>query len=623
MNLNTTRYVLTLAAMIFLFAITGSIAIAEESGSGEGTQVQPSTGESTPSDTASTENEELIVKALDFQGNNLITDEQIIAVMVTRAGRPFSISDLEEDMRKIEAMGFFRTLPKYSAEPYEDGVKLTIFITENPKFNTVEVTVQGPGVISVDEIKSVFEYKQGEIISFLRINQYFGAIEKLYRDKGYSAATVVSGDFNDEGTVTISINEGVIKEIKVEGNTKTRSIVILRELTLKPGDVYDANIFRRNLENIFALQLFEDITVEYELSDEQELIVIIKVTEARTGQFGVGAGYSSQDGFLATFSYTERNFRGMGQRVNLLGQLGGPDPDFMLSYYSPVIDKNKTSMTTELLWISSTDRIRNLDDPDVFTRFTTKKKGGTLAFTRPLSETLDVQAKLSILQGSIDVKEGEITQDQFEEYARRGLIEGKSHSLLVGLAKDTRDFVLDPSTGYFTNVTATYYGGILGGDFDAIKGIFEFRNYINLNRKYERYVTGIDPSRLHESNVIAYRIYIGGADGDLSLFDSFKIGGSDSVRGAEEALQTGDKAILANLEYRFPIITNLSGAVFMDSGTAAPPGETLSLDNMVTSVGAGIRYRIPFFGIAPLRLDFGYDLDNKSSRIEFGFGQLF
>jgi outer membrane protein insertion porin family len=571
--------------------------------------------------------EDLTVIAMEFQGNLRISDEQILAVMVTRPGRPFSFSDLDEDMVRISEMGYFQAPPKYNAEPMAGGVKLIVFLKENPLYSGLKITIVGPGIKTEDEIKELFHYSTDEIISAVKLVENYERIEAAYRDMGYTAATISSVDYDDNGVVSLEINEGIIQEIKVEGNNKTRDFVILREINLKPGDIYDAISFRRDLENIFALQLFEDISVDYQLTDDKKIIVIVKVTEARTGQFGVGGGYSSQDGLLATFSYSEKNFRGMGQRVNLQGQFGGPNPDFLLSFYSPVIDKKRTSMTVELFMMSNTDRIRNAEDPEKFTKFTTEKKGGSLGFTRPMSKTVKLTAKLSMLDGKIDVDDagGELPpeqiEDQLADYAERGLIDGQSNSILLGVTKDTRDFVLDPSTGYMLGLTGTYYG--LGGDFDAIKGTAEYRTYFNLNPSKDKFVTGIDPSRFHANSVIAFRIMVGVSDGGLSLMDSFRIGGSETVRGVEDSLQTGDQMLLSNLEFRFPIITNLSAAVFIDSGTASALGNSLSMSDLVTSIGAGIRYRIPFFGIAPLRLDYGYDIKNNSGRVTFGFGQLF
>lgn len=625
-NTNTRFLLMAILAVIILFG-AGSISLAQESGSDADEKTNSELTplpeiEQTDDDAVSEVDEDVLeVKALEFQGNMRINDEQILAVMVTRPGRAFSPDELEKDLVRISEMGFFQAPPKYTAEPMGFGVKIILFLKENPIFTSLDVKITGPGLFTIDEIKELFEYEAGQIISTTLLIENYEKIEAAYRTKGYTAATIMNVDYNEDGVVFIEVNEGIIKEIKVKGNTKTKDIVILREINLNPGDVYDAIQFRHDLEAIFALQLFEDISVEYELTDTQEIVVIVNVTEARTGQFGIGGGYSSQDGFLATFSYSERNFRGMGQRINFLGQLGGPNPDFMLSFYSPQIDKRETSMNTEVFMMSSTDRIRNTDDPDVFTKYTTKRKGGSLGFTRPISSTVKVTSKLSFLEGSIDVEEGEITQEEFEEYASKGLIEGTSNSLALGVIKDTRDFVLDPTTGYMGSLTGTYYG--LGGDFNAFKGVAEYRKYYNLAGVEEELVTGVDPSRFHTSKVLAYRIMLGGSLGDLSVFDSFKIGGSDTVRGVPDSYQIGDQVILGNLEYRFPVITNLSGAVFVDSGTAASLGNSLSFDELVTSVGGGIRYRIPFFGIAPLRLDYGYNIKEGDGRISFGFGQLF
>lgn len=575
---------------------------------------------------AESPDEDLTVTALEFQGNLRISDEQILAVMVTRPGKPFSFSDLEDDMVRISEMGYFQAPPKYNAEPMGTGVKIIIFLKENPLFRELKVTIVGPGIKTEDEIRELFQYSTDEIISAPKLVENYERIEAAYRDMGFTAATISNVDYDENGVVTLEINEGIIQEIRVEGNNKTKDFVILREINLKPGDIYDAISFRRDLENIFALQLFEDISVDYDLTDGKKIIVVVKVTEARTGQFGVGGGFSSQDGLLATFSYSEKNFRGMGQRVNLQGQFGGPNPDFILSFYSPVIDKKRTSMTAELFMMSNTDRIRSPEDPDKFTKFTTEKKGGSLGFTRPMSKTVKLTAKFSMLDGKIDVEdEGELPpeqiEDQLADYAERGLIDGQSNSILLGLTKDTRDFVLDPSTGYMLGLTGTYYG--LGGDFDAIKGTAEYRTYFNLSPSKDKFVTGIDPSRFHANSVVAFRIMVGLSDGGLSLMDSFRIGGSETVRGVEDSIQTGDQMVLANLEFRFPIITNLSAAIFVDSGTASALGNSLSMSDLVTSIGAGIRYRIPFFGIAPLRLDYGYDINNNTGRVTFGFGQLF
>jgi outer membrane protein insertion porin family len=136
-------------------------------------------------------------------------------------------------------------------------------------------------------------------------------------------------------------------------------------------------------------------------------------------------------------------------------------------------------------------------------------------------------------------------------------------------------------------------------------------------------VSALSPTHGGRPNVLAFRLYYGGSSGDLPLIERFEIGGQNSVRGAEETAQSGDEALLFNAEWRFPVAGDFGGAVFFDTGTAALPGESLDLGNMVSTIGLGVRYRINFFGQAPLRLDYGFDLDTHQSQIVFGFGQLF
>jgi outer membrane protein insertion porin family len=220
------------------------------------------------------------------------------------------------------------------------------------------------------------------------------------------------------------------------------------------------------------------------------------------------------------------------------------------------------------------------------------------------------------------VKEGPPLQD-ISEFARRGLVDGTSNALSAKLPRDTREFVFDPSRGSKTSLTTTFFGGLLGGDFDAIKYEAEFSRYFLLNKQENVNDFSFAPEKFRGNHVVAFRILGGGSTGDLGLMDRFEVGGAYSLRGSKIAAQTGDKALMFNAEYRFPIMANLSAAVFFDTGTASPPGQSLNFDNLINCVGGGIRYHIPFFGVAPIRLEYGFDLTNGEGQFVFGFGQLF
>src|SRR5262249_23029749 len=161
-----------------------------------------------------------------------------------------------------------------------------------------------------------------------------------------------------------------------------------------------------------------------------------------------------------------------------------------------------------------------------------------------------------------------------------GLLEGTSNSITLGITRDTRDVPLDPTTGSVVSLTSDFFGGPLGGDFDAIKVTGEYKRYWRMAPMPPP--QSATATAVKSRPVIAFRFLAGGAHGGLSLLDRFELGGSTSVRGVEFDAQDGDKSVLTNLEYRFPLITNLTGAVFFDAGTAAQPGESLDFDNVLT-----------------------------------------
>ena len=313
-----------------------------------------------------------------------------------------------------------------------------------------------------------------------------------------------------------------------------------------------------------------------------------------------------------------------------MGQLGGPNPDFNVSFFNPVIDRQKTSFSIEGFLTNESDRIRDPNDPEIVTRFELERVGGSVGIVRPLDESVTLSATLKFLDGTVtfvDEEGNALPPDQIpaledNEWIKRGLIDGASNSLTMRLAYDTRDFVLDPSVGTVASFQPTMIGQFLGGDFDAFKYEFELREYFPLNPTNED-ISELSPTRERRNHVIAMRAFYGTSTGDLPLIERFEVGGQNTVRGTQETAQSGDEAVLLNLEYRFPLGGNLGGAVFFDTGTAALPGEGLDFGNMVSTVGLGVRYRVAFFGIAPLRLDYGYDLDTNEGRIVFGFGQLF
>ena len=75
--------------------------------------------------------------------------------------------------------------------------------------------------------------------------------------------------------------------------------------------------------------------------------------------------------------------------------------------------------------------------------------------------------------------------------------------------------------------------------------------------------------------------------------------------------------MLGTVEYRFPIVNKVQGALFTDFGDAWG-GQTDEQYDFHKSVGVGIQLDTP---IGPIRLDYGYG--EQGGRVDFSLGGMF
>ena len=97
--------------------------------------------------------------------------------------------------------------------------------------------------------------------------------------------------------------------VEIKGNTKTKDIVIRRELRLYPGERYDGAKLRRSKERLYNLGFFEDVYLDTQntpTKNVKDLAVTVK--ETKTGEFAFGGGYSSVNEFIGFAQISQRNF---------------------------------------------------------------------------------------------------------------------------------------------------------------------------------------------------------------------------------------------------------------------------------------------------------------------------
>ena len=539
------------------------------------------------------------VVEINFSGATKATEPIARAALAMHVGDAISEEGLVKDRDAIYATGYFYDLyPTFEQVP--EGVVLTYNVLENPELK--EVKIEGNTVESTEALMELVTVKNGELLNSRTLQENVQAIQEKYRADGYILAKITDLNIAQDGTLTIKISEGVLESYKVKGNKKTKDHVILREMRQKPGEPFNANQARRSMQRVYNLGFFEDVNVKMNPGVEPNAVVMeIDVKEKRTGSFGIGAGYSSSDGMVGMVSVSDTNFRGMGDTISLSYEMSGDDTDargYTFMYRRPWLDKKETAGTLRVY-----NRTYEYDDYDENGNhkesFMRKYAGGEITISRPMSE---YSTNFVTLRNRDDkyVKHTELgnagNRSGNTAWIKSNF--GTTRSITLEHVTDTRDNIYEPTTGARASLSAEFAG--LGGDFSYQKYTAGDAHYLKAGR----------------SQVFVLRAQYGISKGTMSEYSQFRVGGQDTIRGYREDQFRGTRMALLSAEYRFPIVSKVTGALFADYGGAWSSG--FMPENLHASVGVGLGLNTP---IGPLRLDYGRG--SQGGRVHFRVGGTF
>ena len=553
---------------------------------------------------------------ISIEGNVEIAAEDILKVTYSKPGLPLTEEGITRDLQAIYGMGWFYDLyPSFQLVP--EGVQVTYHVSENPKFDHLEVS--GNTKVSTDKIRQIVNLPKGKIVNIRDSTRKLNFVEEQYKRDGYILARITDVRFLPEGVLAIVINEGIVEDFKVKGNVKTKDKVILREIRLKKGEPFNSNLARRSINRIQNLGFFEDVNMKLNPGRQPNAVEMeISVVEMNTGTFGIGAGYSDADGFIGMISVGDKNLRGTGDSIQLRWEFGGEDnKNYEVMYRKPWLDKKETSLGITLYDV--TNEYADYDRKgDEIARYDKKRVGQEITLGRPQGEfvrhsiTLKHRDdkyvkpikgyKTQYYESSFDEKYYEMFHKWTTAQERREQNFGTTNSITYSRVYDSRDNIYDPHAGKRNSYTFEWAG--LGGDFKFEKITVNYRYYIPLQRQ----------------RVLAFDLAAGYAWGDLPLSQRFAVGGADTLRGYKDDQFRGNSMLRGTAEYRFPIRKKVQGVIFYDIGYAWDKRDQSAFDLSLMESGYGIGLRINS-PLGPIKLDWGKG--KQRSRFHFSFGGQF
>jgi len=420
-----------------------------------------------------------------------------------------------------------------------------------------------------------------------------------------------------------------VERIVIHGNAKTEDRVIRRELDVGEGDPYNRALIDRGERRLKALGFFKVVKINKEPGSTPDRVVVnVTVEEQDTGDYMIGGGYSTADGFLAQVSVSERNLLGRGEFIKAAVSFGQYSNGFDLGFTEPYFLGSRASLGVAVFDKQTTS--------SSYQAYDTLTYGARLTLAAPLNEELGAQLRYSIYNQQVTL---DPTRGLASLPIQQAALAGPQwvSSIGTGFTYSTLDNQRNPHNGFRATINEDVAG--LGGDVKFARTTADLQYYRELSND----VVGMVRAQG------GYAAPWGGQQ--LPLLNGF-FGGPQYVRGFAvngfgprdlTAGTTHDNiggnvfwATTVELQTPMPLIppeANLKVAAFTDAGSlwgtkgsSSLPAlsQSLQVSNsraIRSSVGAGLVWDSMF---GPLRVDYAYPTSKGSAditqRLHFGAG---
>jgi outer membrane protein assembly complex protein YaeT len=570
--------------------------------------------------------------AITIVGNHHFSDADLLAVMQTKTRPAYELwrrrpafnpdtfkADLDRIKRFYRVHGYYGATVYYDLTVHSQLVNAKIRINEGKPVmvRTIRIAVEG----SAPDPKSLepsfkLPLKNGDIFTQSAYELGETQLLDVYMHHGYAHAQVNRRAqvfvAPRQGYIWYTVtpgNYGVFGGTVVQGTKKVSPKLVLRELTYKPGQMFDSAKLASTRTKVVGLNLFRSVEFipRADSSDPHVVPIEIKVQEKPKHTVSLGLGYNTESQFNVGMQWNDYNFTGGGRQLSFLAQYSNVVSTVDLKLVQPYFFSPKSSFIAEAnIW------------QEVYQTYTLNagqlEPHESYQFTPHL--TGDLGWRLAYLKfNSLD----QSTINAIGGVRRNGFDTGPFAQLVWNNTEDP----FNPQHGEILTLYANTSSHVFGSDYRYWRAVGEARKY---------YLLGWQ-------TVFAARLKLGfehsyGSIADIPLSQRFYSGGEGSVRGyglrrigplstANQPLG-GVTLFESSFELRRPLFWKIAGSLFVDCGQVSTHEYRVPVDALQCGVGPGISLTTP---VGPLVVDLGFPTEPPAGdshwQVYFSIGQWF
>lgn len=552
----------------------------------------------------------------------------------TKSNR-YSRAKLNADIETLRSYYLTRGYLEFKIEstqvsilPNKADIAITINVAEGERFDVSGVKLEGNFLGRDDEFKSLVSIRPGQPYNADDVARTTKAFIDYFGNFGFAFARVEARPDIDRASNRVAITlqadpsrRAYVRKINIAGNTRSRDVVIRRELRQLEASWYDGDKIKLSRDRVDRLGYFASVAVDTQEvpGSPDQVDLTFEVVEKPTGSLSLGAGFSSGDGLGLSFAIKQENAFGSGNSLGV--QLNTSKINRVLDFNTtdPYFTADGVSRTLSLYYKTFSP----YEDQSYYKLITS---GGSARFGVPLTESDTVYFGAGVENTSI--VPGTSLPMSYLDYANQFGYDSSAMPLTLGWSRDRRDSSLAPNSGRLQRANAEWS---VAGDARYFRTSYQYQEYFPLNKQFTVAVNG----------EVGFGVTVG--ERAYPVFKNFYGGGLGSVRGFEQgslgprdvngAVVGGTRKVNLNAE----LLTPFPGAGndrtlrlygFFDVGSiGGPDGGLLSnatANDLRSSTGVGISWVSP---VGPLRLAFSWPVKNyegdKMQSVQFQIGSNF